>query len=111
MFKIYAKVVNKHADGAKKHVNVNNVRDDPDSSMLIILYFCMKNPGQQPGGQGLGIHFHNCQPANRMKILLISPGTTEDIDGQITREIPYLFAKTLFAPHAVAAVAALTPPE
>lgn len=46
-----------------------------------------------------------------MKILLISPGTTEDIDGSITREIPYLFAKTLFAPHAVAAVAALTPPE
>ncbi|MCX6281816.1 MAG: radical SAM protein [Bacteroidetes bacterium] len=46
-----------------------------------------------------------------MKILLISPGTAEDIDGKITREIPYLFAKTLFAPHAVAAVAALTPPE
>ncbi len=45
-----------------------------------------------------------------MKILLISPGTTDDIDGRITREIPYLFAKTLFAPHAVAAVAALTPP-
>lgn len=45
-----------------------------------------------------------------MKILLISPGTPEDIDGKITREIPYLFAKTLFAPHAVAAVAALTPP-
>lgn len=44
-----------------------------------------------------------------MKILLISPGTAEDIDGRITREIPYLFAKTLFAPHAVAAVAALTP--
>ncbi|MEI7492830.1 MAG: radical SAM protein [Bacteroidota bacterium] len=46
-----------------------------------------------------------------MKILLISPGTAEDIDGKITREIPYLYAKTLFAPHAVAAVAALTPPE
>ncbi|MCX6285465.1 MAG: cobalamin-dependent protein, partial [Bacteroidetes bacterium] len=46
-----------------------------------------------------------------MNILLISPGTTEDIDGKITREIPYLYAKTLFAPHAVAAVAALTPPE
>jgi len=45
-----------------------------------------------------------------MKILLISPGTSEDIDSRITREIPYLFAKNLFAPHAVAAVAALTPP-
>ncbi len=41
--------------------------------------------------------------------MLISPGTADDIDGKITREIPYLFAKTLFAPHAVAAVAALTP--
>jgi len=46
-----------------------------------------------------------------MKILLISPGTTDDIDGKITREIPYLYAKTLFAPHAVAAVAALTPED
>ena len=44
-----------------------------------------------------------------MKILLINPGTDEDIDGKITREIPYIFAKTLFAPHAVAAIAALTP--
>jgi radical SAM superfamily enzyme YgiQ (UPF0313 family) len=46
-----------------------------------------------------------------MKILLISPGTPDDIDSQITQGIPYLFAKTLFAPHAIAAVAALTPPE
>ncbi|MDD4603191.1 MAG: radical SAM protein [Bacteroidales bacterium] len=46
-----------------------------------------------------------------MKILLVSPGTARDIDGRITREIPYLFANTLFAPHAVAAVAALTPEE
>ncbi len=46
-----------------------------------------------------------------MKILLISPGTPDDIDSQITQGIPYLFAKTLFAPHAIAAVAALTPRE
>jgi radical SAM superfamily enzyme YgiQ (UPF0313 family) len=45
-----------------------------------------------------------------MKILLISPGSPDDIDSQITQGIPYLFAKTLFAPHAIAAVAALTPP-
>ena len=45
-----------------------------------------------------------------MKILLISPGTPDDIDSQITQGIPYLFAKTLFAPHAIAAVAAITPP-
>lgn len=45
-----------------------------------------------------------------MKILLINPGTSEDIDSRITREIPYLFSKNLFAPHAVTAVAALTPP-
>ena len=44
-----------------------------------------------------------------MKILLISPGSPDDIDSQITQGIPYLFAKTLFAPHAIAAVAALTP--
>lgn len=46
-----------------------------------------------------------------MRILLISPGTPGDIDSQITQGIPYLFAKTLFAPHAIAAVAALTPSE
>jgi len=46
-----------------------------------------------------------------MKILLISPGSPDDIDSQITQGIPYLFSKTLFAPHAIAAVAALTPSE
>ncbi len=46
-----------------------------------------------------------------MKILLISPGSSDDIDSQITRAIPYLFAKAIFSPHAIASVAALTPPE
>ncbi|NQV01962.1 MAG: radical SAM protein [Bacteroidia bacterium] len=46
-----------------------------------------------------------------MKILLISPGSFDDIDSQITRAIPYLFAKAIFSPHAIASVAALTPPE
>ena len=46
-----------------------------------------------------------------MKILLISPGTSDDIDSRIIRQIPYLSARAFFAPHAVAAVAALTPPE
>ncbi|MBL7137991.1 MAG: radical SAM protein [Bacteroidales bacterium] len=45
-----------------------------------------------------------------MKILLISPGSSDDIDSQITRAIPYLFAKAIFSPHAIASVAALTPP-
>ncbi len=51
------------------------------------------------------------QSGNRMRILLISPGTFDDIDSRTIREIPYLFAKAFFAPHAVAAVAALTPKE
>ncbi len=46
-----------------------------------------------------------------MKILLVSPGTNDEIDNKIIREIPYLGVKAYFAPHAVAAVAALTPPE
>ena len=46
-----------------------------------------------------------------MKILLISPGTTDEIDNLIIRGIPYLGAKAFNAPHAVATVAALTPPE
>ena len=46
-----------------------------------------------------------------MKILLISPGSFDDIDSQITRAIPYLFAKAIFSPHAIASVAALTPSE
>lgn len=45
-----------------------------------------------------------------MKILLISPGTTEEIDNRIIRGIPYLYAKAFNAPHAAATVAALTPP-
>ncbi|MFA5195161.1 MAG: hypothetical protein WC401_05125, partial [Bacteroidales bacterium] len=46
-----------------------------------------------------------------MKILLISPGTPDEIDNKIIRQIPYLFAKANNAPHAVATIAALTPPE
>ncbi|MBC8314469.1 MAG: radical SAM protein [Bacteroidales bacterium] len=46
-----------------------------------------------------------------MKILLISPGSYDDINSQITRAIPYLFAKAIFSPHAIASVAALTPSE
>ncbi len=44
-----------------------------------------------------------------MKILLISPGTPDEIDHRIIRSIPYLFSKAFIAPHAVATVAALTP--
>ncbi|MCK9204228.1 MAG: B12-binding domain-containing radical SAM protein [Bacteroidales bacterium] len=44
-----------------------------------------------------------------MNILLINPGSSDDVDSRITQEISYLFAKNLFAPHAVTAVAALTP--
>jgi radical SAM superfamily enzyme YgiQ (UPF0313 family) len=46
-----------------------------------------------------------------MKILLISPGTPEEIDNLIIRQIPYLYAKAFNAPHAIASVAALTPAE
>jgi len=46
-----------------------------------------------------------------MKILLISPGSPDEIDNLIIRQIPYLFARAFTAPHAVATVAALTPPE
>jgi len=46
-----------------------------------------------------------------MRILLISPGTPEEIDNKIIRSIPYLNAKAFIAPHAVATVAALTPEE
>ncbi|HNW88788.1 MAG TPA: radical SAM protein [Bacteroidales bacterium] len=46
-----------------------------------------------------------------MKILLISPGTPDEIDNRIIRSIPYLNAKAFIAPHAVATVAALTPKE
>lgn len=46
-----------------------------------------------------------------MKILLISPGTPDEIDNKIIRSIPYLNAKAFIAPHAVATIAALTPAE
>lgn len=46
-----------------------------------------------------------------MKILLISPGTADEIDNKIIRQIPYLYARAFNAPHAVATVAALTPAE
>ncbi len=46
-----------------------------------------------------------------MKILLISPGSPDEIDNLIIRQIPYLFAKAFTAPHAIATVAALTPRE
>jgi radical SAM superfamily enzyme YgiQ (UPF0313 family) len=46
-----------------------------------------------------------------MKILLISPGTPDEIDNKVIRQIPYLYAKAFNAPHAIATVAALTPAE
>ena len=46
-----------------------------------------------------------------MRILLISPGSPDEIDNLIIRQIPYLFAKAFTAPHAIATVAALTPRE
>jgi radical SAM superfamily enzyme YgiQ (UPF0313 family) len=46
-----------------------------------------------------------------MKILLISPGTPDEIDNKVIRQIPYLYAKAFNAPHAIATVAALTPEE
>lgn len=46
-----------------------------------------------------------------MKILLISPGTPDEIDHIVIRSIPYLYAKAFTAPHAIATVAALTPRE
>ena len=46
-----------------------------------------------------------------MKILLISPGSPDEIDNKIIREIPYFSCKAFIAPHAVASVAALTPIE
>ena len=46
-----------------------------------------------------------------MKILLISPGTPEEIDNKVIRQIPYLYAKAFNAPHAIATVAALTHEE
>jgi radical SAM superfamily enzyme YgiQ (UPF0313 family) len=43
-----------------------------------------------------------------MKILLINPGSFEDIESKMIRELPYLLSKAFFAPHALAAIAALT---
>ncbi len=45
-----------------------------------------------------------------MRILLIAPGTPEDLDNRIVREVSYLRAQALFGPTAVVTVAALTPP-
>ncbi len=45
-----------------------------------------------------------------MRILLIAPGTDNDLDSRFIREVPYLGAQVLFGPTAVATVAALTPP-
>lgn len=46
-----------------------------------------------------------------MRILLVNPSTADDLLSSAVLEIPYLDAKAFFAPHAVAAVAALTPRE
>jgi len=46
-----------------------------------------------------------------MKILLIAPGSENELDSRIMREIPYLNSKAFYAPYALATVAALTPPE
>ncbi len=45
-----------------------------------------------------------------MKILLISPSSEDDIVSRAVKEIPYMESGAFFAPHALAAVAALTPP-
>jgi len=46
-----------------------------------------------------------------MRILLVAPGGYEDLLASVMREIPYLDSPAFFAPHALAAVAAVTPPE
>ncbi len=45
-----------------------------------------------------------------MKILLISPSSEDDIISRTVKDIPYMDSGAFFAPHALAAVAALTPP-
>ncbi len=45
-----------------------------------------------------------------MKILLISPSSKDDIISKTVKDIPYMDSGAFFAPHALAAVAALTPP-
>jgi radical SAM superfamily enzyme YgiQ (UPF0313 family) len=46
-----------------------------------------------------------------MRILLINPGGSEDVLTRVVREIPFLDSGAFFAPHALAAVAAVTPAE
>ena len=46
-----------------------------------------------------------------MKILLINPGSSEDILTRVMRGITYLDSPAFFAPHALTAVAAVTPPQ
>jgi radical SAM superfamily enzyme YgiQ (UPF0313 family) len=46
-----------------------------------------------------------------MKILLINPANENDLDRRVLNEFPFFSADAFFAPHACAAVAALTPPE
>lgn len=45
-----------------------------------------------------------------MRILLVNPGSRDDILTRVVREIPFLDSGAFFAPHALAAVAAVTPP-
>jgi radical SAM superfamily enzyme YgiQ (UPF0313 family) len=47
----------------------------------------------------------------QLKILLISPSSHDDIISRAVTEIPYMDSSAFFAPHALAAVAALTPLE
>lgn len=44
-----------------------------------------------------------------IKILLVNPGCSDDILARVMKEIPYLDSPAFFAPHAIAAVAAVTP--
>lgn len=46
-----------------------------------------------------------------MRILLVNPGGVDDVLTRVVREIRYLGFDAFFAPHALAAVAAVTPPE
>jgi radical SAM superfamily enzyme YgiQ (UPF0313 family) len=44
-----------------------------------------------------------------VRILLLSPSTARDVLSSTIHDIPYLDSKAFFAPHAIAAVAAVTP--
>ena len=46
-----------------------------------------------------------------MKILLISPAAEDDLDNYLVREVPFLGADAFFAPHALTALAAITPAD